>query len=131
MDSIILSEANNVTSDKNILKGDFTYKANKDNFYINNRIHGNLDFDKSWGYSTLENGQIEQNVKVRRSHITEDFEMISRLKNGNSINFSSQTTYSYVPGTLLTIGGFTEKLDVSTIETHSYTSFSHKIMGLH
>lgn len=130
MDGIVLSEENNVTSDKNVLKGDFTYKVNKDNLYINNRIHGNLDFDKSWGSSTLENGQIEQDVAIRRSHITEDFEMISRLKNGNSINFSSQTTYSYVPGTLLTIEGFTERLDVSAIETHNYTSFSHKIMGV-
>lgn len=129
MDGIVLSEENNVTSDNNILKGDFTYKANKDNIYINNRVHGNLDFDKSWGNSALEDGQMEQDVEIRRSHITEDFEMISRLKNGNSINFSSQTTYSYVPGTLLTIGGFTERLDVSAIETHNYTSFSHKIMG--
>ena len=129
MDGIVLSEENNVTSDNKVLKGDFTYKANKDNFYINNRVHGNLDFDRSWGNSTLENGQTEQNIDIRRSHITEDFEMISRLKNGNSINFSSQTTYSYVPGTLLTIGGFTERLDVSALESHNYTSFSHKVIG--
>lgn len=130
MDGVILSEKNNVTSKNNRLKGDFTYKVNKDNIYLNNRILGHFDFNTSLGNSIFEDKQTNQDVRIKKCFITEDFEMISRLKNGNSINFSSQNTYNYIPGKLMTIAGSTEKLDIFAFETHNYTSFSHKVKGI-
>ncbi|MDE6216629.1 hypothetical protein [Bacteroides sp.] len=129
LNGIILSEENAVSSTDSHLKGNFTYKVNKEQLYVNNRLHGNVTVDRSNGISVLDDEKIMQNVRLKKYHITEDFEMISHLKNGNSIEISSQSTYSYLPGKILTVKGFNEKLDISTFETHSYATFNHKIKG--
>lgn len=129
LDDMILSEENDVKSTNSRLKGDFTYKINKDKLFLNNRLHGNIELNKSLGITSLNSEQMKQDVRVRKCYLTEDIEIISRLKNGNSIEFSSQNTYSYLPGKLLTVGGFTESLDISAFETHNYAAFSHKFKG--
>lgn len=129
LDGAILFEENNIESTDSQLKGDITYTINKNGLYVNNLIHGDIECDRSSGNSILNNQQIAQKVKVLKRYITEDFEIISRLKNGNSINFSSQNTYSYLPGRLLTVEGIIEKLGMSVFDTHNYASFSHEIKG--
>lgn len=130
MDGVVLTEENDVSSENRRLKGDVTYKVNKKDIYLNNRIHGNFDFNTGFGNTVLESGSTKQNVRIKKSHVTEDFEMINRLNNGNSIRFSSQNTYSYLPGRLLTIADVTEKLNISAFQSHNYTSFSHRVGGL-
>lgn len=129
LDGVILSEENETVTRSSRLNGNLTYKVNKDKLYINNRLCGDMDFNKNHGSTLLNNGQISQYVKLRKSHLTEDFTLISRLKNGNSIEVSSQSTYSYLPGQLLTVEGATEQLDITAFETHNYAAFSHKIKG--
>ena len=129
LDGILLAEENRVESADSRLKGDVTYKINRDKLYLNNRFHGSWDLNKGRGEAVLNGEPTRQDVRVRKGYLTEDFELISRLRNGNSLEFSSQSTFSYLPGRLAIVTGGTEQLDVSAFETNNYAAFSHKVRG--
>lgn len=116
-----------ILSEENSVKGELTYNINKERNYINNRIYGSFTIDKSDGISLLQQKEIQQNVALKKTYITEDFEIIHRLKNGNAIEGSSLSTYSYLPGQLLTAEGFREHLDVSSFQSDNYVAFNHTI----
>lgn len=129
LDGILLTEENRVESTDSRLKGDVTYKINRDKLYVNNRFHGSWDLNKGRGEATLNGEPARQDIRLRKGYLTEDFRMISRLKNGNSVEFSSQSTYSYLPGRLAVVTGDREELDIAAFETHNYAAFSHKVKG--
>lgn len=83
------------------LKGELTYNVNKERNYINNRLYGSFTVDRSDGTSLLQQKLIQQSVALKKSYLTEDFEITHRLKNGNTIEGASLSTYSYLPGQLL------------------------------
>lgn len=71
----------NVGSRVSTLKGELTYTINKDRNYINNRLYGSFTVDKSDGLSLLHQKQVEQSVQLRKTYLTENFEIIHRLEN--------------------------------------------------
>lgn len=127
LDTTLFSEDYQVTAIHHSMKGELKYELNKEKFYILNRIHGALNFDKSYGSTTLNGTCIEQEIRPRKHHITEDFRLIVPMGRHRSLRLSSQTTYNYLPGRLLTIEGQDEQLKMKTLESHSHVAFSHKI----
>ncbi|WP_018357310.1 TonB-dependent receptor [Porphyromonas levii] len=125
----ILSEESSVGSRVKRLEGELTYKINKERNYINNRINGSFTVDRSEGTSLLQQKQVEQNVVLKKYYVTEDFEIIHRLKNGNTIEGASLSTYSSLPGQLLTAQGFSEHLKISAFSSDNYVAFNHSIKG--
>lgn len=123
----IVYEESATTAISNQVKADLTYKVNNDNIYLNNRLHGNLGFDRSYGMTSLNGTETRRMVRPRKSFITEDSEIIRTTRNGNSMNFSSQTTFSYLPGQLLTVLGETEKLDIRSLVSMNSLSFRQRI----
>lgn len=126
----ILSEESSVVSKLSRLNGELTYKVNKDKIYINNRLSGSMAIDKSEGTSTLDAVPTTQDVRIRKFYITEDFQFVAPLRKENSIEGGSQSTYSYLPGQILAVGGFVEKLNISALESNNHVAFNHKVKGL-
>jgi len=127
LNGVLLSEDNDVSAINHSVKSDVTYEVNKDSIYVYNRFHGAWNFDKSYGETTLNGEVSRQNVRPRKHYFTEDFNMILPMSKGRSIDFGSQTTYSYLPGHLLTFEGYHELLTFHTLESHNHVSFRHKI----
>lgn len=128
-EGMTLSEESSVGSRESSLKGELTYNVNKERNYINNRLYGSFTIDRSNGTSLLQQKQVEQGVALKKSYLTEDFEIIHRLNNGNTIEGASLSTYSYLPGQLLTVEGFTEHLDISAFQSDNHVAFNHTIRG--
>ena len=124
---VLLSEDNHVSAINHSLKSDVTYEVNKDHIYVLNRLYGALNFDRSYGESTLNGKVTNQNVRPRKHYFTEDFRMVLPLSKGLSMSFGSQTTYSYLPGRLLTSDGYHELLTLNYLENHNHVSFRHRI----
>lgn len=130
---LLLSEQSDVSVLTNRWKGNVEYKINKDNLYLRNCFSGYLDFNRSYGTALLGDlsaGTVilsRQWVKPRKRHLTEDFQLIRTSKRGHRYSFSSQTTYSYLPGQLLTLDGNMQQLDIRSWASHTYTSFGQSI----
>lgn len=128
-EGMTLSEESSVGSRESSLKGELTYNVNKERNYINNRLYGSFTVDRSDGTSLLQQKLIQQSVALKKSYLTEDFEITHRLKNGNTIEGASLSTYSYLPGQLLTAKGFNERLDISAFQSDNHVAFNHTIRG--
>lgn len=125
----VLSEESSVGSRVSTLKGELTYNINKDRNYINNRLYGSFTVDKSDGLSLLQQKQVEQSVQLKKTYLTENFEIIHRLENGHTLEGASFNTFSHLPGQLLTVEGFTERLDLSAFQSDNHIAFNHTIKG--
>lgn len=128
-EGITLSEESRVGSIENNLKGELTYTLNKDRNYIHNRLYGSFTVDKSNGNSLLQQKQVDQSLSLKKTYLTENFEIIHRLKSGHTLEGSSFNTFSYLPGQLLTVEGFTQRLDISAFQSDNHIAFNHKISG--
>ena len=127
MSGVLICEDTHVSAINHQLKGEIKYEVNKDNIYVFNRLYSSLNFDKSNGETTLNGIGSRQNVRPRKHYFTEDFRMILPMAKGQSVKFGSQTTYSHLPGRLLTFDGHDENLTLNTLESHSHVAFGHKI----
>lgn len=127
LSGVLICEDTHVSAINHQLKGEIKYEVNKDKIYLFNRLYSSLNFDKSNGETTLNGMGSRQNVRPRKHYFTEDFRMILPMSKGRSVKFGSLTTYSHLPGRLLTFDGYNENLTLNTLESHSHVAFGHKI----
>jgi hypothetical protein len=123
----IVTEDSKINNIENQWKSEILYKVNSDKFYLQNRLKGYIDFDKSDGSIIYNNNQKDLFVKPRKRFLTEDFQLLKNLKHGNSIDISSLTTYNYLPGQLLTINGKMEELNLNFLASSNYVNFKQKV----
>jgi hypothetical protein len=113
-------------------QGEMTYKNNASYCYVQNKLKGYADFDRS--RSALSYNGVERNLTAtpRRRYLTEDFQLIRQMKNGMDMDISSVSTYNNLPGSLLTINGQREVLHLQYFGTSNYvkfaTSFHHFLL---
>lgn len=123
----VISENNTIKAYDSNVKGELTYKVNKEKSYINNRFKGQMSFDRSYGLTMLNNkNSITQRSKPYRSSISDNFEMIKSI-GGITLKLSSLNTYNYLPGQLLTIDSLTEKLDIKSFTTNNRVTFMFRL----
>ena len=128
---LLLTEQNDASVLTNRWKGNMEYKVNEENIYLCNNLSGSIDFNRSFGNALLTNLSSEtstatpQMVKPRKRYLTEDFSMIKTTTSGRQYNFSSQTTYNYLPGQLLILDGCLQHLNMQSLANHTYTAFGH------
>ena len=124
---VLICEDSHMSAINHHLKGEIKYEVNKEKIYVSNRLYSSLNFDKSNGETTLNGMGSRQNVRPRKHHFTGDFRMILPMSKGRSVKIGSQTTYSHLPGRLLTFDGYDENLTMNTLESHNHVAFGHKI----
>lgn len=124
---MLFSESTSSQSINNRLKGDLNYKINNRNLYLNNQLHGYIDFDRSSGNTILNGSETHQNVHPRKRLLSDNFDIIKVLNNGLIFNFTSRNSYNYQPGELLTLKGYSENLGFSNLETSNILSFRHRM----
>jgi hypothetical protein len=127
LNGALFCEDNQTSAIDHSVKSEIKYEVNKKKIYACNRLCGALNFDKSYGETTLNGARTNQNVRPRKHYLTEDYRMVLPISEGRSISFGSQTTFSYLPGRLLTFEGYNELLTFNTLESHNYVSFRYKI----
>lgn len=124
---VILTEENSTTAIENRVKAELTYKINTEKLYLNNRLYGNMDYDKSFGYTMLNGKEHRQMVRPKKSYLTEYIEVMKTTKKGHSYTMSSNSTFSYLPGQLLTVLSNTERLNFKTFASNNVVSFRQRM----
>ena len=124
---VMITEDNHVSAVNHLIKGDITYEKNTDKVYLKNRVHGSLNFDKSDGETLLNGKTTLRNVRPHRHYLTDDFRMVLPMHGGRTVSAGSQTTYSHLPGRLLTYKGFDEQLVFDDFESNNHVSFIYPI----
>lgn len=131
---LLLREENDVSTLTNRWKGNLEYTINKEKLYLHNNLNGYMDFDQSHGTTRLQDLSegsssltLRQQVKPRKRHLAEEFNLIRTSQQGHRYNLSHQTTYSHLPGQLLLLDGSMQRLDIRSLSSHTYTSFGHSL----
>lgn len=110
--------------------GEVLYKINTNQLYVNNLFKGYVDFDKSYGMTTLNENHIRQQVKPRERDFSDFLEIIKSNKGNKAWSVKTAAMYSFLPGTLLLSDERMEKLDMGTFKWNTATSFRHKVGGV-
>lgn len=124
---MLFTESTSSHSINHRLKGDLDYKINNKDLYLNNQLHGYIDFDRSNGKTILNGSETRQNVYPRKRLLSDNFDIIKVLNNGVILNFTSRNSYNYQPGQLLTLKGYDENLEYSSFESSNVLSFRHRM----
>jgi len=125
--NMLFTESTSSRSVNHRLKGDIDYKVNNEKLYLDNQLQAYMDFDQSSGTTVLNGVATRQCVRPRRRMLSDNFDIDKVLHNGTILNFTSQNSYNYQPGRLLTLKGFDEDLTYSCLETNNVLSFRHRM----
>ena len=126
-DSAVITEEQTAKSTRSEWQAELLYKANRDNHYLSNTLKGYIDFKKSEGLSMLNGCPTPQRVEPRKRYIVDNFELINKLKNGQSYSVTSLFSYSYLPGTLLLTNDSTQQLTQQMLYWKAYAYYQHSI----
>lgn len=124
---MLFTESTSSHSINHRLKGDVNYKINNNDLYLNNQLHGYIDFDRSSGKTILNGSETSQKVHPQKRLLSDNFDIIKVLNNELILNFTSRNSYNYQPGQLLTLKGYDENLGYSNLETRNVLSFRHRL----
>jgi len=124
----VITEDQSLTGKTSQWGADLTYNYNGSKAYVNNKLHGYIDFDKGYGTSILNGTETSQLVKPRRRTVSNKLSVGKRWKS-QMVNFRFDADYSYLPGTLLLKDGGRETLDMQALNLDAHASFSHKLWG--
>ena len=126
-DSAVITEEQTAKSTRSEWQAELLYKANRDNHYLSNTLKGYIDFKKSEGLSMLNGCPTPQRVEPRKRYIVDNFELINKLKNGQSYSVTSLFSYSYLPGTLLLTNDSTQQITQQMLYWNAYAYYQHSI----
>ena len=126
-DSAVITEEQTAKSTRSEWQAELLYKANRDNHYLSNTLKGYIDFKKSEGLSMLNGCPTPQRVEPRKRYIVDNFELINKLKNGQSYSVTSLFSYSYLPGTLLLTNDGTQQITQQMLYWNAYAYYQHSI----
>lgn len=119
---IIVAEETHNHAIKNRLNGIVAYTINNDKLYLSNRLQGHINLDKAYGSTVLNGIVARQSATPHKTYATDELEITTASKKGNSISFSSANTYGYLPGQLLSVEGETERINLRILSTrHTFS----------
>ena len=120
-------EYSQVRSHKNFTNGELLYRVNSDGLFLTNSLKANLTFDRGTGTALVNSLQQNQYVKPHKRTVSDELEMINKLKNGKHINSRVYFSYNYLPSKLLTAKKSLQELNQTVMFWGATTAFSHPL----
>lgn len=112
---------------KNFASGELLYRVNSDRLFLTNNFSTNLTFDRGTGTALVNSQQQDLYVKPHRRTMSDELEMINKLKNGKHLNSRAYFSYNYLPSKLLTANGGLQELNQTIMFWGVTTAFSHPL----
>ena len=112
---------------KNFASGELLYRVNSDRLFLTNNFSTSLTFDRGTGTALVNSQQQKLYVKPHRRTVSDELEMINKLKNGKHLNSRAYFSYNYLPSKLLTAGGGLQELKQTILFWGATTAFSHPL----
>lgn len=122
-----ITEYSNARSHNNFANGELLYRVNSERLFFTNNMRASITFDRSSGTSFVNDMQQNQYVKPHRRIISDELEMINRLKNGSQLKSHAYLSYNYLPSKLLTADGALQELNQSAFYWGASTAFAHPL----
>lgn len=130
-DSSVIVDDTQGQSRRNEWRGELNYRANRNNFYLNNDFKGYVDFNDSEG-SSLLNGQLcRKEVTPRKRYLLDNFKMIRKNQGNNSYSVASEFSYTYLPGKLLLADNSIQSLNISQLFWDVYGYYEQEWKSVH
>ena len=122
-----IAEYSYARNHKNFASGELLYRVNGDRLFLTNNFSTSLTFDRGTG-TALVNSQLQDlYVKPHRRTVSDELEMINKLKNGKHLNSRAYFSYNYLPSKLLTAGGVLQELNQTVMFWGATAAFSHPL----
>lgn len=122
-----IAEYSNASSHNNYVSGELLYRVNSDRLFLTNNLNTNLFFDKGTGMSLVNEQKQNQYVKPHRRIVSDELNMVNKLRNGKHLKSDVYLSYNYLPSKLLTAKGNLQELNLSQFFWGATTSFSHPL----
>lgn len=106
-----VAEYSHAKNHNNFANGEILYRVNSDRVYLTNNLNTYLSFDRRSGTVLVNGLQQNEYVKPPRRIVSDELEMVNRLKNGKHLNSLAYVSYNYLPIKLLTAQGMMQELD--------------------
>ena len=120
-----IAEYFNARSHNNYVSGELLYRVNSDRLFLTNNLNTNLSFDRGTGMALINGLEQIQYVKPQRRIVSDELNMINKLRNGKHLKSNAYLSYNYLPSKLLTGKGNMQELNQSSFFWGATTSFSH------
>ncbi|MGL5938016.1 MAG: carboxypeptidase-like regulatory domain-containing protein [Phocaeicola sp.] len=112
---------------RNQWQSKISYEINEKELYLNNTLKGYINFDHTRGNTRLNDQWVSQNIVPQKRRLSNELQFIRNYGNNKSLSIYSNVDYNYLPGELLLLENFNEKLNVELMDFHTYTYFRHRI----
>ena len=122
-----ISEYSKARSHNDYVSGELLYRVNSDRLFLTNSLNTNLSFDRGKGLALVNGQEQKQYVKPQRRIVSDELNMVNKLKNGKHLKSNAYFSYNYLPSTLLTAKGTMQELNQSIFFWGATTSFSHPL----
>lgn len=122
-----IAEYSYARNHKNFASGELLYRVNSDRLFLTNNFSTSLTFDRGTGTALVNSQQQYLYVKPHRRTVSDELEMINKLKNGKHLNSRAYFSYNYLPSKLLTANGGLQKLNQTIMFWGFTTAFSHPL----
>ena len=122
-----IAEYSNARSHNNSVSGELLYRVNSDRLFLTNNLNTNLSFDRGTGMALINGQKQEQYVKPQRRIVSDEFNMVNKLRNGKHLKSNAYLSYNYLPSKLLTGKGNMQELNQSSFSWGVTTTFSHPL----
>lgn len=122
-----IAEYSYAKSLKNFASGELLYRVNSDRLFLTNNFSTSLTFDRGTGTSLVNSQQQDLYVKPHKRTVSDELEMINKLKNGKHLNSRAYFSYNYLPSKLLTANGGLQELNQIIMFWGATTAFSHPL----
>ncbi len=122
-----IAEYSYARNHKNFVSGELLYRVNSDRLFLTNNFSTSLTFDRGTGTAIVNSQQQDLYVKPHKRTLSDELEMINKLKNGMHLNSRAYISYNYLPSKLLTAGGGLQELNQSVVFWGATTAFSHPL----
>ncbi len=122
-----VAEYSQAKTHKNYAGGELLYRVNSDKLFLTNNFNANLTFDRGKGTALVNSLQQNQYVKPHKRTISDELEMINKLKNGKHLTSRAYFSYNYMPSELLTANNILQELNQKVAFWGATTAFSHPL----
>lgn len=122
-----IAEYSYARNNKNFASGELLYRVNSDRLFLTNNFSTSLMFDRGTGTSLVNSQQQDLYVKPHRRTVSDELEMVNKLKNGKHLNNRAYFSYNYLPSKLQTAKGGLQELNQTIMFWGVTTAFSHHL----
>ena len=122
-----IAEYSYARNHKNFASGELLYRVNSDRLFLTNNFSTSLTFDRGTGTALVNSQQQNLYVKPHRRTVSDELEMINKLKDGKHLNSRAYFSYNYLPSKLLTANGGLQELNQAIMFWGVTTAFGHPL----